>query len=88
MPDNIADLFVAREWLLGLHAAAEGARNPKMLRRVRASLSAVDTVIAAMTPPPPARVRHSLRQPAPKTVPGDFRPTLYAPMDTVMEARQ
>ena len=86
MPDDIGDLIAARAWLIKLHASADGARNLTLLRHVRTLLGAADTVIAAMTPPPPARVRHSLRQPA--TVPGDFRPTLYAPMDTVMEARQ
>lgn len=79
MDDTIGDLIAARAWLINLHASAEGARNPKLLRHARTLLGAADTMIAALTPPPPARVRNSLRQPAPQTVPGDFRPTLYAP---------
>lgn len=81
MDDTIGDLIAARAWLIKLHASAEGARNPKMLRHARTLLAAADAMIAALTPPP-RRVRQSA------TVPGDFRPTLYAPMDTVMEAHQ
>lgn len=88
------DLFDARAWLLKLHAEADGARNPKLLRRVRALLGATDAVIATLTPPPPVRVARKLREPVPDTVVGDYSPTLYAPeyarteLATTMEAHQ
>ncbi len=69
MNAEIAELFDARAWLLSLHAKAEGARSPKLLRRVRVALAAVDAQIAFLTPPPPVRVARKLRD--------DFAATQY-----------
>jgi hypothetical protein len=92
----VGDLIAARAWLLNLHAQADGARNPKLLRRVRALLGAADAVIATMTPPPPVRVARKLAHlPVPETRLMDCAPTAYGPPShshrteymTVMEAR-
>ncbi len=75
----VGDLFDARAWLLNLHAQADSARNPKLLRRVRALLGATDAVIATMTPPPPVRVSRRLAEPVPETRLMDCAPTAYGP---------
>ncbi len=76
----VGDLFDARAWLLKLHAEADGARNPKLLRRVRALLGATDAVIATLTPPPPVRVARKLAHlPVPETRLMDCAPTAYGP---------